>query len=377
MNTTDHAQDGSADEVAGIVLDQFERLLAQHLSPRVLAACDGAVDGAAWPADLWRALADSGLPLALVPEAADGIGLEASTAARLIRRCGQAALPLPLPETIVGAALWAAAGGGALDGALTLVPAGSPVRITQRADGFVLDGRTAQVPWGGSVAVLLVDAIDAAGARHLVRIRAPGTVRDTRHNLAGEPRDALDLTGCAVAAADVRTVPDWIVAGGVGSVAAAGAFARAQQMVGAMETCLASALDHVRERQQFGRPLAKFQAIQHMLAEAAGHVAAATAVGRSRRRVLGRPALRPRHRDRQGALRRGGGPRRGDLPPDSMGRWASPRSTRCTARRGACGPGGTSSAPMPCGRNGSGARSAPAAARPCGRCWCGCAAGAG
>ncbi|CAA2158874.1 Cyclohex-1-ene-1-carbonyl-CoA dehydrogenase [Methylobacterium brachiatum] len=277
MNTTNHAQDGAADEVADIVLDQFERLLAQHLSPQVLAACDGAVDDAAWPADLWRALNDSGLPLALVPEAADGIGLEARTAALLIRRCGQAALPLPLPETIAGAALWAAAGGGAPEGALTLVPAGSPVRITRRADGFVLDGRAAQVPWGGSVAALLVDAIDAAGVRHLVRITAPGTVRDTRHNLAGEPRDALDLTGCTAAIDEVRTAPDWAAEVGVGSVEAAGAWVRAQQLVGAMETCLASALDHARERQQFGRPLAKFQAIQHMLAEAAGHVAAATA----------------------------------------------------------------------------------------------------
>lgn len=277
MNTTDHAQDGAADEVAGIVLDQFERLLAQHLTPHVLAACDGAVDGAAWTADLWSALAESGLPLALVPEAADGIGLEASTAARLIRRCGQAALPLPLPETIAGAALWAAAGGGALDGAITLVPAGSPVRITQRTDGFVLDGRAAQVPWGGSVSVLLVDAIDAAGHLHLVRITAPGTVRDTRHNLAGEPRDAIDLTGRTVAADAVRRAPDWAAEGDVGPDEAVGAFVRAQQMVGAMETCLGSALDHARERQQFGRPLAKFQAIQHMLAEAAGHVAAATA----------------------------------------------------------------------------------------------------
>ena len=277
MSTDDPAQDGSADEVAGIVLDQFERLLAQHLSPQVLAACDGAVNGAAWPAALWSALADSGLPLALVPEAADGIGLDARTAARLIRRCGQAALPLPLPETIAGMALWSEAGGDLPDGAITLVPAGSTVRITPCDDGFLVDGRVAQVPWGGSAAALLVDATDASGVRHLVRIRAPGTVRDTRHNLAGEPRDALDLTGCTVGADDVRTAPDWVAEGSVGPIEAIGAFARAQQMVGAMETCLASTLDHARERQQFGRALAKFQAIQHMLAEAAGHVAAATA----------------------------------------------------------------------------------------------------
>jgi acyl-CoA dehydrogenase len=52
---------------------------------------------------------------------------------------------------------------------------------------------------------------------------------------------------------------------------------RAQQMVGAMERCLDYAIAYAMERQQFGRPIAKFQAIQHMLADAAGQFAAASA----------------------------------------------------------------------------------------------------
>ncbi|XYD10686.1 acyl-CoA dehydrogenase family protein [Methylobacterium sp. NMS12] len=91
MSRTDHAEAGDA--VDGIVLDQVDRLLAQHLTPALLAACDGAAGAAAWPADLWAALAESGLPLALVPEAEGGIGLAATTAVQLIRRCGRAALP--------------------------------------------------------------------------------------------------------------------------------------------------------------------------------------------------------------------------------------------------------------------------------------------
>ncbi|MBE7248817.1 MAG: acyl-CoA dehydrogenase family protein, partial [Actinomycetospora chiangmaiensis] len=259
-----------AEDIAGIVLDQVERLLAQHLTPQLLAACDGAAGAAAWPADLWGALAESGLPLALVPEAEGGIGLAATIAAWLIRRCGRAALPLPLPETVAGAALWAAAGGQVGDDALSLAPGAGPVRIAPQADGFVLDGRVAQVPWGSSVEALLLDAVDAAGVLHLVRIAAPGTLRDTLHNLAGEPRETLDLTGCTVPAEDIRAAPGWATGTGVPAVDAVGAWVRAQQMVGALETCLGSALDHAQERQQFGRPLAKFQAIQHMLAEAAG-----------------------------------------------------------------------------------------------------------
>ncbi len=44
-----------------------------------------------------------------------------------------------------------------------------------------------------------------------------------------------------------------------------------------MERCLAYALAYANERKQFGRPIGKFQAVQHMLAEAAGQLAAATA----------------------------------------------------------------------------------------------------
>lgn len=55
------------------------------------------------------------------------------------------------------------------------------------------------------------------------------------------------------------------------------ALARAMQMAGALETILSMTLTHVEERRQFGRPLAKFQAVQHSLAVMAGEVAAATA----------------------------------------------------------------------------------------------------
>ena len=56
-----------------------------------------------------------------------------------------------------------------------------------------------------------------------------------------------------------------------------GAAIRSQQMIGGMERCLDYALTYANERVQFGRPIAKLQAVQHMLAIAAGHFAAATA----------------------------------------------------------------------------------------------------
>ncbi|MGM0586204.1 MAG: acyl-CoA dehydrogenase family protein, partial [Pseudomonadota bacterium] len=56
---------------------------------------------------------------------------------------------------------------------------------------------------------------------------------------------------------------------------ALGAAARVQQMAGALETCLHLSTAYARERVAFGRPIAKFQAVQQALARLGGEVAAA------------------------------------------------------------------------------------------------------
>ncbi len=54
-----------------------------------------------------------------------------------------------------------------------------------------------------------------------------------------------------------------------------GAFARTAQIAGALDAALAISVAYVNERQQFGRPLAKFQAVQQDLATFACEAAAA------------------------------------------------------------------------------------------------------
>ena len=53
-----------------------------------------------------------------------------------------------------------------------------------------------------------------------------------------------------------------------------GAMIRSAQMAGALQSLLEQAVRYAGERIQFGRPIAKFQAIQQELARLAGHAAA-------------------------------------------------------------------------------------------------------
>jgi acyl-CoA dehydrogenase len=60
-------------------------------------------------------------------------------------------------------------------------------------------------------------------------------------------------------------------------------------MAGALDRVLSLAVDYATERQQFGRPIARFQAIQHQLAVLAGEAAAAGRAADAAAETLGRP----------------------------------------------------------------------------------------
>jgi acyl-CoA dehydrogenase len=254
-------------DVSGILLEQADRLFQAHVTPQCLAAADQGQ----WPEAAWNAAVEAGLPLALVPEALGGVGLAPAVVALLVRRSAFFAFPAPLAETMVAAALWAETSGTVAEGPLTLAP--DSVTLRRDGDSVRLAGRVHGVPWAGQVAAVLVHARDEQGAAHLVLVPRASYQTTPRRNVAREPRDTVTLDGVALPQSAIRPASLACADG----LATFGAALRAQQMVGAMERCLGYALSYANERKQFGRAIGKFQAVQHMLAEAAGQYAAAAA----------------------------------------------------------------------------------------------------
>lgn len=262
------------DGLSAILLDQADRLFAAHIDRAALAEADGG----AWPAALWAAVEDAGFPAALVPVAAGGVGFGHSDVMQLIRRSAYHALPLPLAETMIAGALWAEASGEMAEGVLTLAPANASDRlgISQMGGDYVLSGTARRIPWGSRADNVLAFARDAARTSFLALVPAGALAAGVqkRRSVANEPRDTLCFDGVTLPAACVRAAP---VGLGADGLLLHGAAIRAQQMVGGMERALDHALSYANERVQFGRAIGKFQAVQHMLAVAAGHYAAATA----------------------------------------------------------------------------------------------------
>jgi acyl-CoA dehydrogenase len=193
-----------------------------------------------WSPELWRVLVKAELTSeSEVPELAE-----------VIRVAAQHAAPIPVGEdTFLSRRLCAAAGIPAPPGLLT-------------AAEFV-SGRAEQVPFARFATGIV--ACSSAG----IALIDPALCQITPGaNMAGEPRDRV-IAPTVVPQGPPPELLQW------------GALLRSIQMSGALERVMQLTVQHASEREQFGRPLRRFQAVEHQLATMAGEVAAAAAVSRA------------------------------------------------------------------------------------------------
>jgi acyl-CoA dehydrogenase len=241
-----------AGEIEALLLETIDRLSEDQASRDVREAADQGV----FPTALWDAVDDVGLTRCLVPEQDGGSGLPLASAMRALKRTAHHALPLPIAESMIASRMLLAAG--------LPVPPGI-ISVAQRGS----DGLLARVAWGEQATQLVV--VEAHQGASCVSLYAgKARIEHKARNLAGEPRITLATNEMdRVASAELPQATELLQR--------YGALARSAQMSGALERALQLALQYANERVQFGRPIGKFQAVQHMLAVQASHAAAASA----------------------------------------------------------------------------------------------------
>lgn len=141
--------------------------------------------------------------------------------------------------------------------------------------GGRLNGQATRIPFARGCDYLALLASNEQPAVHLIALDTRGVSRIEGANLAGEPRDTVILASARpIASAEV---PDslrsswWLRC----------ALARAVASSGVASAVVECTIRHVAQRSQFGRPLVKFQVVEHavakMTADASAMQVAATA----------------------------------------------------------------------------------------------------
>lgn len=242
---------------SSLLIETVERICSDHCSKESLDAAELGE----FPYALWMLLVENGLHDLCVAE----LGLEPTDWYAVFRAGARHALPVPLAETVLGKAWLAAAG---IDSANKLVSL-----------GLVKGDDVVQVPWGRQADIILAlqprefDGLAEQGTNTQVLV-CEATAKQHGNNIAGEARDAL---------IGVEVISSFDRPGAFEELA----LARTVQMAGALETILAMSLTYVNEREQFGRAISKFQAIQHNMAILAAEVAAAIRASDSAVAALG------------------------------------------------------------------------------------------
>ncbi|MFL5279994.1 MAG: acyl-CoA dehydrogenase family protein [Rhodopila sp.] len=255
-----------------MLLDSMTRLFEDKSTKAVIDQAETGV----FADDLWRAVAETGVPLAALPESAGGADAEWSDLFAVLRVAGRHAAPIPLAETMLAGWIAASAGLELSDGPMAVGPvrAGDALTVARDGNGWILSGRAGRLPYASHAAKTILIA-DGADGEMAVTLDGTGeAVVTSGRNIANEPRDTLTFD-------QVRLSADAVAPLGKEVSRAAlyrrGALARATMMSGALERAMDLAVGYAQERVQFGRPISKFQAVQQNLAVLAGQAAAAVA----------------------------------------------------------------------------------------------------
>jgi acyl-CoA dehydrogenase len=262
--------------VRGLLIETAERIFRDHCTQHSVEAAKQA----GWSGALWQVLEQTQLSLVSVDEAAGGAGGSVSDMAAVLRIAGRFSAPVPLAETgLLAGWLLAASGRDVPAGPLAVVAAREhDALVLERAGAdWILTGLVRRVPWA-RIASRLVVLARGEGSDWVMSVDPARCRVVPGLNLAWEPRDDVHLDRLRVVAADVSAAGPGIDAE---TLYARGALARSVLMAGALDRALELSIAHAKNRVQFGRPIARFQAVQQELARFAGEVAAAAAAALS------------------------------------------------------------------------------------------------
>ena len=259
------------------IRDLARRVLADRVTADRLKEVEAGREG--FDRALWKELGDAGLLGAALPDDAGGGGFGFLELCLVLEESARAVAPVPAFPTLVLAALPIAEFGSDEQRARVLprVAKGEAVLTAALGEGTVLRAQpheerwrirgTAEiVPYADSASVLVAPARTEEGATGVFLVDPTGLAMEQQEVTTGEPTFRVHVDSI-VDELDVLAEPargDHVLAWTLQRALAA----LAVMQVGGADRALALTAEYTSGRDQFGRPLASFQAVQQRIADA-------------------------------------------------------------------------------------------------------------
>jgi alkylation response protein AidB-like acyl-CoA dehydrogenase len=262
-------------------------------SPEIVRAMEN--DPKGYPEELWKQFAELGLTGIVIPEQYGGSDLGMIEAAIAYEEMGRALCPSPhFHSAVLSAKVLLASGSeecksewlpkiASGDAILTPAwlephngfgPKGVQVRAEADGDNFTINGTKFHVHFANSADRLLVLARTGDAPEDisifLVDPSAPGVTLTKLISMASDTQYRVDFDAVTVSKGDI--VGDWA---SFNDTMYDGIILLAALAVGGSAKALDITCEFAKEREQFDKPLAAFQAISHYLADASTNLAGA------------------------------------------------------------------------------------------------------
>lgn len=275
--------------------DQQELLVSnareffQHHCPSTLVQ-ELALDARGFPDDLWRQVSALGWPGLLVPAEFGGSAGSLLDVMLLVEEMGRACFPSPYVQSCVASTALLLAAGNASQQQLLLPAMARGERLytlafAEESADFSPASITMQGEVGGALQGVKLFVKDAHVADHLiVAVRGnqglnlllletgrPGITLEPMETISGEKLFAITFDRVSIQQEDVLGTAGrgWE---SLEPIMQLGALARGAEMVGCARFVLETCVDYAKGREQSGRPIGSFQAIQHHCADALRNV---------------------------------------------------------------------------------------------------------
>ncbi|HEY5251406.1 MAG TPA: acyl-CoA dehydrogenase family protein [Acidimicrobiales bacterium] len=262
------------------------RILSDLSTPERLREIEGSEDRI--DRKLWSELGSAGLLGVALPESSGGAGLGFLAAAIVAEEVGRAAAAVPFTASVVLGAgpvaefgteqqqqawLPAAVAGDTILTAALVEPGGDPWKPTLRAvrqgDGWRLDGTKSEVPVGMIADGVVVSARteDGGVALFILDPATSGVTRQAQEATSWQIEAEMEFAGVTVGA-DALLVEGEAAAAALEWLLERAATAYCLEISGACQAAVKLTAAYTIEREQFGKPIATFQAVGQRAADA-------------------------------------------------------------------------------------------------------------